>query len=148
LIKQEADMKTMLKAFYARPLVIYLAAALLALSTFAGPAEAMFVPVAPHQDAAGAPTGSAVRTADLAKIQKALESKIVQQKLMDYGLSPEETMARVSKLSDAQLNQLATHTDSLQAGGDGGVDIIVTLLVIALLVVLLVFVLQHRVEIK
>ena len=140
-------METMLKTFYAKPLVIYLAAALLALSTFAGPAEAMFVPVAPHQDAAAVPTGSTVRTTDLAKIQKALESKIVQQKLMDYGLSPEETMARVSKLSDEQINQLATHTDSLQAGGDG-IDILVTLLVIALLVVLLVFVLQHRVEIK
>jgi cytochrome c553 len=137
----------MLKAFYTKPLVIYLAAALLALSTFAGPAEAMFVPVASHQDFAGAPTGSSVRTTDLAKIQKALESKIVQQKLMDYGLSPEETMARVSKLSDEQINQLATHTDSLQAGGDG-VDILVTLLVIALLVVLLVFLLQHRIEIK
>jgi len=137
----------MLKAFYTKPLVIYLAAALLALSTFAGPAEAMFVPVAPHQDAAAALTGSAVRTADLAKIQKALESKIVQQKLMDYGLSPEETMARVNKLSDEQINQLATHTDSLQAGGDAG-GLIITLLVIALLVVLLVFLLQHRIEIK
>ena|GEM_PF-290240 len=141
-------MKSMLKAFYAKPLVIYLAAALLALSTFAGPAEAMFVAAAPHQqDAAGALTGSSARTTDLAKIQKALESKIVQQKLLDYGLSPEETMARVSKLSDEQINQLATHTDSLQAGGDAG-GVVVTLLVIALLVVLLVFLLQHRIEIK
>jgi hypothetical protein len=140
-------MRNMLKAFYTKPLVMYLAAALLAVSTFAGPAEAMFLPAAPHQVAADAPAGSAVRTADLAKIQKALESKIVQQKLMDYGLSPEETMARVSKLSDEQINQLATHTDSLQAGGDVG-GIIVTLLVIALLVVLLVYLLQGRVVVE
>ena len=39
-------MKTMLNAFYTKPLIIYLSTALLALSTFAGPAEAMFVPTA------------------------------------------------------------------------------------------------------
>lgn len=139
-------MKTMLKAFYTKPLVIYLAAALLAISTFAGPAEAMFVPAAYHQDSAGAAAVPAFRAADLNKIQGALESKIVQQKLMDYGLSREETMARVSKLSDKQLSQLAAHTDSLQAGGDGG--LLVSLLVVAILVVLLIYLLQGRVEVR
>ena len=140
-------MKTLLQAFYTKPLAIYLAAALLALSTFAGPAEAMFVPVAPHQASPGAAAVSTDRAADLARIQAALESKIVQQKLMDYGLSPEETMARVSKLSDEQINQLATHTDSLQAGGDAG-GLLVTLLVIAILVVLLVYLLEGRVTVR
>ncbi len=139
-------MKTMPKAFYTKPLVIYLAAALLAISTFAGPAEAMFVPAAYHQDSAGAAAVPAGRAADLNKIQGALESKIVQQKLMDYGLSREETMARVSKLSDKQLSQLAAHTDSLQAGGDGG--LLVSLLVVAILVVLLIYLLQGRVEVR
>jgi Family of unknown function (DUF6627) len=140
-------MKTMLKAFYTKPLVIYLVVALLAISTFAGPAEAMFVPASPHQDMTEATAVSAGRAADLAKIQKAFESKILQQKLMDYGLSPEETMARVKKLSDEQIHQLATNTDSLQAGGDG-VDILISLLVIAILVVVLVYLLGHRIEIK
>ncbi len=139
-------MKTMLKAFYTKPLVIYLAAALLAISTFAGPAEAMFVPAAYHQDSAGAAAVPAGRAADLNKIQGALESKIVQQKLMDYGLSREETMARVNKLSDKQLSQLAANTDSLQAGGDGG--LLVSLLVVAILVVLLIYLLQGRVEVR
>ncbi|NTW59436.1 MAG: PA2779 family protein [Nitrospirae bacterium] len=140
-------MKTMLKAFYAKPLVTYLATALLALSTFAGPAEAMFVPAAPHQASTGSADVSAGRAADLANIQGALESKIVQQKLMDYGLSPEETMARVNKLSDEQINQLATHTDSLQAGGDGG-SFIAGLILVAILVVILVYLLQGRIEVK
>ena len=139
-------MKTMLKAFYTKPLVLYLAAALLAISTFAGPAEAMFVPAAYHQDSAGAAAVPAGRAADLARIQGTLESKIVQQKLMDYGLSREETMARVSKLSDKQISQLAAHTDSLQAGGDGG--LLVSLLVVAILVVLLIYLLQGRVEVR
>jgi hypothetical protein len=140
-------MKTMLKAFYTKPLVIYLVEALLAISTFAGPADAMFVPAAPHQDMIGATAVSAGRAADMAKIQMAFESKILRQKLMDYGLSPEEAMARVNKLSDEQIHQLATNTDSLQAGGDG-VDVLVSLLVLAILVVVLIYLLDHRIEIK
>ena len=140
-------MKTILKTFYAKPLAIYLAVALLAISTFAGPAEAMFVPSAPNQNAAAPPAAPADRAAGLAKIQAALESKLVQQKLMDYGLSPEETMARVNKLSDEQINQLATHTDSLQAGGDA-VGLLVGLLVVAILVVLLIYLLQGRITVR
>jgi hypothetical protein len=140
-------MKTMLKAFYTIPLVIYLVVALLAISTFAGPAEAMFVPAAPHQNMTEAAAVSEGRDADMAKIQLAFESKILQQKLMDYGISPEETMARLNKLSDEQIHQLATHTDSLQAGGDG-VDLLIGLLVVAILVVVLVYLLNHRIEIK
>ena len=140
-------MKTLLKTFYAKPLAVYLAAALLAITTFAGPAEAMFVPAAPHQNAAAPAAAFVDRAADLAGIQTALESKIVQQKLMDYGLSPEETMARVNTLSDEQINQLATHSDSLQAGGDGG-SLIVGLLVVAILVVILVYLLEGRIVVK
>jgi hypothetical protein len=140
-------MKSILKTFYAKPLAIYLALALLAITTFAGPAEAMFVTSAPHQDTAASTAVSADRTADLAKIQSALESKLVQQKLMDYGLSPEETMARVNTLSDEQINQLATHTDSLQAGGDA-VGLLVSLVVLALLVVFLIYLLQGRISVR
>ena len=77
----------------------------------------------------------------------ALESKVVQQKLVDYGLSPEETMARVNKLSDEQINQFATHTGSLQAGGDGG-SVIAGLLAVAILVVILVYLQEGRIEVK
>lgn len=140
-------MKSMLKASYAKPLVIYLVLALLTLSTLAGPAEAMFVPVAPQQQTAGPISLTVDRAADLAMIQSALESKILRQKLMDYGLSPEETMLRVSKLSDEQVHQLATHSDSVQAGGDAG-SFLFGLLIIALLVLLLVFLVQGRIEIK
>ncbi len=140
-------MRDMLKAFYAKPLIIYLVAALLAISTFTGSAEAMYVPAAPHQDGIGVSPMSGGRTADMARIRVALESKVVRQKLMDYGLSPDEAMARMNKLTDEQIAQLATHTESLQAGGDGA-DVIVGILVLAILVVVLVYLLQHRVEIK
>jgi hypothetical protein len=140
-------MKGLIKAFYTKPLVIYLVISLLAISSLAGPAEAMFVPAAPHADSDSPMTVSANRTSDLARIQTALESKIVQQTLRDYGLSPEETMVRVNKLSDEQIHQLATNTDSLQAGGDGG-GFVIGILVVALLVVLLIYLVQGRIVIK
>ncbi len=140
-------MKTMFKAVYTKPLVIYLVVALLSISTFAGPADAMFVPAAPHQDMTEATAVSAGRATDMAKVQTAFESKILQQKLRDYGLSPEETMARVNKLSDEQIHQLATNTDSLQAGGDG-VDVLVFLLLVAILVVLVLELTGHHVIVR
>jgi hypothetical protein len=140
-------MKTMLRAFYSKPLVIYLIVSLLALTAFSGPVEAMFIPAEPHQGASGSPAGSAGRTAELAKIQVALESKVVQQKLKDYGLTPEETMARINKLSDEQIHQFATNTEALQAGGDA-VGTLVGLMVLAILVVILIYLLQGRIEIK
>lgn len=130
-------MKTLLKIFYTKPLLACLAAALLTLSIFSGPADAMFVPAAHHQDSTVAPTESTGRTADLAKIQKALESKIIQQKLMDYGLSPEETMARVNRLSDSQISLLASHADAIQAGGMRDSTIILILILVLLLVLLI-----------
>jgi len=140
-------MKNMLSAFYARPLTIYLIASLIAISAFAGPAEAMFIPAAPQNDGEAFATAASTRSADLVKIQTALESKVIRQKLMDYGLSPEEAMARVNTMSDEQIHQLASHTDSLQAGGDA-VGFVVGVLIVALLVVLLIYLVQGRIQIK
>jgi hypothetical protein len=137
-------MKFMLRSFYAKPLIVYLVAALIAISTFAGPAEAMFVPAAPPQNTTDA---AAVRAADMAKIQAALESKVLRQRLMDYGLSPEEAVSRLNTLSDEQVHQFAARTDSLQAGGDPG-GFLVGLMVLALLVVILVFLLEGRIEVR
>jgi len=140
-------MKTMLNAFYTKPLIIYLVVALLALSTFAGPAEAMFVPTGSFQAPAGAIDASVSRAADLAKVQTALESKVIRQKLLDYGLSPEEAMVRLNTLSDGQIHQLATQTDSLQAGGDA-VGFLIGVMVLAILVVVLIFLVQGRIEVR
>ncbi len=138
-------MKSILSSLYMKSLAAYLVAALLAISCSAGPAEAMYLPAMPAQ---GAPAQTALdRAADLARIRTALESKIVRQKLMDYGLSPEDTLARINGLSDSQIHELATHTDSIQAGGDPA-DIFFGLIVVALLVVVLVFLLQHRIEVR
>lgn len=140
-------MKSMLGSFYARPLAAYLIAALIVMSSFAAPAEAMFVPAAPGEETPAQPHLPADRAGDLAKVQSVLESRIIQQKLMDYGLSPTEAMARVNNLSDQQLHELAARTDSVQAGGDA-VGLFFGLVVVAVLVVVLVYLLQGRIEVK
>ncbi len=140
-------MNTMLRTFYAKLLVIYVVTSLLALTAFSGTAEAMFIEAAPHEGLPGRTAEPAGRTAELAKIRVALESKVVQQKLKDYGLTPEETIARINKLSDEQIHQFAMNTESLQAGGDGA-EAVIGLVVLAILVVVLIYLLQHRIEIK
>jgi hypothetical protein len=138
-------MKSILRSYYRKPIAVFLIAALIAISTFAGPAEAMFVPAAPMQGSAAAVNEE--RAADLGRIQAALESRIVRQKLVDYGLSAEDALARVNMLSDEQIHELAAHTDSIQAGGDPA-DVFFGLVIVALLVVVLVFLLQHRIEVR
>ena len=134
-------------AFYTKPLAIYLVLALIAISCAAGPADAMLLP-APTDAAGAAPAAiSAERAADLAKVQKVLEMKTVQQRLQDYGLTPEEAMARINSLSDEQLHQFAANTDSVQAGGDV-LGALLAIVVIALLVVLIIYLLEGRIVIQ
>jgi hypothetical protein len=138
-------MKHMLKAFYTRTLVIYLVLALVVISTAAGPAEAMLLPASPNA-AHSAPAYD--RAADISAVQKTLESKEIRQKLLDYGLTPEETEARIASLSDDQLHRLAVNLDSVQAGGDSVLGVLLGLVIIALLVVLIIYLLEGRIEIK
>jgi hypothetical protein len=114
----------------------YLIGALIAISTFSGRAEAMFVPATPRMDAVSPAQTSGERAADVARIQAALESKVVRQKLLDLGLSSEEAMARINKLSDEEVHQFASRLNSLQAGGQGGTLVIVLLLVIIIILII------------
>ncbi len=140
-------MKSLLTAHYTKPLAVYLIVVLLTISSAAGPAEAMFVPAVSIQDAISAAKMSGDRTADLVNIQTALESKIVRQKLLDYGLSPQEAMEKVKGLSDSQIHELAARMNSLQAGSDPA-DAVFGIFIIAMLVVVLVLLLQHRIEVR
>ena len=88
------------------------------------------------------------RLEDLQKVQRVLESKMVQQRLEDVGLTADEIQGRLARLSDAQLHQMANQLDALMPGGDGGLGIVVALLVIAILAVILIYLLGHRIEVK
>ena len=91
------------------------------------------------------PSGKAsvtVRGIEIEKIRRALENKIVAEKLKSYGLSKEEVIAKVSKMSDGQVHQLAALSDKIPAGGDAALAVLITILVVIVLVLLILFLLK------
>ncbi len=114
---------------------------------------AMFIlGIAPRVDASFAPSAALPisqtdRAADLATLQKALEQKMVKERLANLGFTPDEVKARIDQLSDQQLHKVAQNLDSLKVGGDG-IGIIIGVLIIAILVVLLIQLTGHRVIVK
>ena len=83
-------------------------------------------------------TGTAeIRQVEIAKVQSFLERKVVQQKLVDYGVSPEEAIAKIRSMSDGDLHRLASLTDRVAAGTDSlGFLIGVAFLIILIIVIL------------
>jgi len=112
---------------------------------------AMFIiGIAPKADAGIAPSEIIVmsqvdRTADLGKIQKVLEMKMVRERLEKLGFAQDEIQSKLSSLSDRQMHKLALQIDEIKVGGDSGLGIVIALLVIAILVVLLIQLTGHRV---
>lgn len=123
----------MLKHPFFKVLSLYLAVAVLALS-FPAQGWAMIVPA----------DRAAVRADDMARIQATLESTVVRQRLMDYGLDAEEAVARINTLSDEELHQFAANMDAVQAGGSILGDVLVIVLIV-LIVILILEVTGHRV---
>lgn len=111
---------------------------------------AMFViGVVPRLEGAMAPSAviasSAVeRAADLERIQRALETKVVKDRLEKLGFTTEEISAKFDRLSDRQIHQLALQADDLRVGKDGA-GVIIALLVIALIVVIVLMVTGRKV---
>lgn len=71
-------------------------------------------------------------------MQAALESKMVRQRLAQFGLTDRQVQSRLSQLSDQQVHQLALQTHGLNSGGDGG-GFVIGLLFITVLVLLIIF---------
>jgi hypothetical protein len=115
---------------------------------------AMFIiGIAPRVDAAFAPSevialSQTDRAADLAVVQKVLELKMVKERFSKLGLTQDEIQGRLSQLSDQQLHKLALRLDSVEAGGDSGLGIVIAILIIAILVVLLIQLTGHRVIVR
>lgn len=111
---------------------------------------AMFIiGIAPRVEAGFAPSdvialSQVDRAADIDKIQKVLETKMVRERLKKLGYAQEEINSRLAQLSDQQIHNLALQIDEVKVGGDG-LGIVIALLVIAILVVLLIQLTGHRV---
>ena len=127
----------MLNKPFFKILSLYLIVAVCVLSLPAS-GWAMFLPAQP---------GAATRPSDIAKIQTTLESEVIKQRLQDYGLSPEEAIAKLNSLSDEQVSQLASQMDSLQPG-EGVVGAVIFLLLVALIVIVVLQATGHKVIIR
>ncbi len=85
------------------------------------------------------------RAEKIESVRKALEHKVVAQRLADYGLTQEEVMARMNTLDDKQLHQLASLSDEV---GGGAVGFVIGALLIVLLVVVILKVMDKRVVVQ
>jgi hypothetical protein len=85
---------------------------------------------------------ASARDADMLMAQRALENKVVGQKLRDYGVAPADVQARLASMSDGDLHTLASASKGLPSGGDATGAVIGVLVVVILVIVVLR--LMHR----
>ena len=124
-----------MKAFLTDPVVRGIAMMLvvvMGLVSLVPRVEASFVPT--DQSAS-----SVSRQEDMVTIQKALEQKLVKERLKDLGYTEEEIKARLDRLSDAEVQSLASQLDSLMPAGGWEAAVLVLVLVAILIVVILMW---------
>jgi hypothetical protein len=132
--------------FMPRPLRFATACLLLALMTtfHVAPAAAGLAPSQPTQ----ATSIASVRDADLVTVQRALENRLVEQKLLDYGVTAEQVKARLGTMSDSDLHTLASASAGLPTGADDAVGLLIGLLIIVLLVIVIMKLLNKQIVVK
>jgi len=129
-----------MKAFMTDPVVRGIAMMLVVVMGVVGLVpriEASFVP----SDQSSAPIS---QQEDMATLQKALEQKLVTERLKDLGYTEDEIRARLDRLSDSELHSLATRIDTLMPAGSTEAVLAVILLV-AILVVLILMWTGHKI---
>jgi hypothetical protein len=88
------------------------------------------------------------RSENLAKVQSFLENRIVVQKLVDYGVSPEEAKAKVEAMSAQDLHRLASLTDRAGAGTDDGLGILIGLAILVILIIVILKLMNKEVVVR
>jgi len=121
-------MQAFKEGLFARRITIILII-LMSLISLVPRVEAAFIPSSDSRN-------GLMRNQDIQTIQKALESKIVKQRLQDLGFSEEEIQERLNQLSDEEVHSLAMQIDSLSQGGILGVVIAVLIIVVLVLVIM------------
>src|SRR5512138_703745 len=76
------------------------------------------------------------RAADLLVVQRALENRLVAQKLADYGVTPDQVQLRLASATDQEVHTLASASKGLPSGGDA-LGVLISLLIVVLLVILI-----------
>lgn len=88
------------------------------------------------------------RSENLEKVQAFLENKIVVQKLVDYGVSPEEAKAKVEAMSAKDLHRLASLTDRAAAGTDDGLGLLIGLAILVILIIVILKLMNKEVVVR
>ena len=88
------------------------------------------------------------RSEDLTKVQSFLENKIVVQKLVDYGVSPEEAKAKVEAMRAQDLHRLASLTDRAAAGTDSGIGILIGLAILVILIIVILKLMNKEIVVR
>jgi hypothetical protein len=110
-----------------------------------------FFGITPRVDAGFSPSEGLTllqpdRHADLQKIQKVLEIKMVSERLKAMGFTPGEIQARLSQLNDQQIHQMAQKLDDLSVGGDG--EVVLIILLVLIIIGLILYMQGHRIIVK
>jgi hypothetical protein len=135
-----AAMASMRKAGWFLALAMVMAGWMGVLGSFRGVAEAGVI--ASHGG------GSDLRAGDISKMQAFLEQKVVLQKLVDYGVSPEEAMAKVRSMSDKDLHRLASLTDRVAAGADDALGILIGLAILVILIIVIMKLMNKEIVVR
>jgi|SRR4030042_605821 hypothetical protein len=88
------------------------------------------------------------RGSDLGRIQNAIETKMIGERLKQIGLTSDEIQKKLSQLSDQQIHQLALQLDELKVGGDAGWTVLAIIIVLAAIAVLIIYLSGHEVVIQ
>src|SRR5262249_13041738 len=134
--KKGEIMKKLTEAFSPARMIIwvFVTAAFLSL-WFPQDGRAMLAPPGLEQES----RSGLNRQEDMQRVQRLLESKVVQEKLRNFGLTQEEINARLNLLPDSVLHQMASQIDEqMPGGGIGGLSLILIVLLIVILVVIFV----------
>ena len=88
------------------------------------------------------------RVEDMAKVQAYLENKVVVQKLVDYGVSPAEAMAKVEAMSAQDLHRLASLTDRAAAGTSDALGFLIGLAILVILIIVIMKLMNKEIVVR
>ncbi|MCC6542917.1 MAG: PA2779 family protein [Nitrospirae bacterium] len=129
-----------------RSITVYLIIAMFVIASVPTQSAAMFL----SSGTTGVSAADVVvdAAADAVRVRTFLESKIVRQRLSDFGLTSEEVSSRLNHLSADQMHQIASHIGQVDAGGDSFIGGIIAMLVIIILVLVVLKLMGLEVVIK
>ncbi len=131
-------MKHRKKTFWRKPIALYMVLACLVM--FSVPKDSWaYIVQSKHVTSS--------RQYDIKAVQRVLESKIVDQRLSELGLSVGAINERLDMLSDGEIHVLASKIDNLYAGS-GVASVLIGLLLIAALIIILLKVTGRKIIIK